>query len=64
MPPAVTGAGVRRGAGGVGAAIAAGRENHGLGAEAVQRAVVELERDDAAAGALVVHDQVDGEETR
>ncbi len=28
----------------------------------MQRAVVELERDDAAADALVVHDQVDGEE--
>ena len=59
---AVAGAGVRRGAGGVGAAIAAGGENGGLRAEAVQRAVVELQRDHAAAGALVVHDQVDGEE--
>ncbi len=58
---AVAGAGVRRGAGGVGAAIAAGGEDGGLGAEAMQRAVVELERDHAAAGALVVHDQVDGE---
>ena len=27
----------------------------------MQRAVVELERDDAAAAAFVVHDQVDGE---
>ena len=59
---AVTGAGVRRGAGGVGAAVAAGGEDRGLGAETVQRAVVELERDDAAADALIVHDQVDGEE--
>ncbi|MGY3405715.1 hypothetical protein ACVWZV_001828 [Bradyrhizobium sp. GM5.1] len=59
---AVAGAGVRRGAGCIGAAIAAGGEDHGLGAEAVQRAVIELERDNAAAGALVVHDQVDGKE--
>jgi hypothetical protein len=28
----------------------------------MQRAVVELERDDAAADAVVVHDQIDGEE--
>ena len=59
---AVAGAGMRRGAGGVGAAVAAGRENRGLRPETMQRAVVELERDDAAADALVVHDQVDGEE--
>ena len=59
---AVAGAGMRRGAGGVGAAVAAGGEDRGLGAETMQRAVVELERDDAAADALVVHDQVDGEE--
>ena len=59
---AVAGAGVRRGAGSVGAAVAAGRENRGLRPEPMQRAVVELERDDAAADALVVHDQVDGEE--
>ena len=59
---AVAGAGMRRGAGSVGAAIAAGGEDRGLRAETMQRAVVELERDDAAADALVVHDQVDGEE--
>ena len=53
---------MRRGAGGVGAAIAAGGEDGGLGAKTVQRAVVELQRDHAAADALVVHDQVDGEE--
>ena len=53
---------MRRGAGGIGAAVAAGGQNRGLGAETVQRAVVELERDHAAADALVVHDQVDGEE--
>ena len=57
---AVAGAGVRRGAGEIGAAIAAGRQDRLVGAEAVQRAVVEAERDDAAAGA-VLHDQVEGE---
>jgi len=36
--------------------------NRGLGAEAVQRAVIEFQRDHAAADALVVHDQIDGEE--
>src|SRR6185436_7799754 len=58
---AVARAGMRRGAGSVGAAIAAGRQNRGLRPETMQRAVVELERDDAATDALVVHDQVDGE---
>src|SRR3979490_2802461 len=55
------GAGVRRGAGRIGAAIAAGGENGGLRAETMQRAVVELQRDHAAADALVVHDQIDRE---
>ncbi len=59
---AVAGLGVRAGTGMIDAAIAAGRQDGGLGAEAMQRAVVKLERDHAAAGALVVHDQVDGEE--
>src|SRR5260221_311675 len=58
---AVAGAGMRRGADRIGAAIAAGRQDRGLGAEAMQRAVVELERDHAAARPLVVHDQVDRE---
>jgi hypothetical protein len=44
----------------VGAAIAAGGQDHALGAEAVQRAVVELPGRDAAAGA-VFHDQVERE---
>ncbi len=44
------------------AAIAAGGKDRGLCAETMQRAVVKLQRDHAAAGALVVHDQVDGEE--
>ena len=59
---AVAGAGVRAGAGIVHAVVSTRSQDRGLGAEAMQRAVVELERNDAAAGALVVHDQVDGEE--
>ena len=58
---AVAGADVRRRAGEIGAAVAAGRQNRRLRAEAMDRAVVELERDHAAAAALVVHDQVDRE---
>ncbi len=58
---AISGAGMRRGTGRIGAAIAAGGENGGLRAELMQRAVVELQRDHAAANALVIHDQVDGE---
>ncbi len=51
---------MRRGAGEKGAAIAAGGEDDELGAEAVDRAVVELQADDAAAAAIL-HDEVDGE---
>ena len=40
-PAAVAGAGVGRGRGEIGAAIAAGRQHHERGAEAVDRAVVE-----------------------
>ena len=58
---AVAGADMGRGAGEIGAAIAAGRENDLVGAEAMQRAVLHRQRDDAAAAALVVHDEVDGE---
>ena len=58
---AVAGAGVRGGRGEIGAAIAAGREHRRLGAEAVDRAVVHLQRDDAAHAAVGVADQVDGE---
>ncbi len=57
---AVAGAGVRRRAREVRAAVAARREDHLVRAEAVQRAVREVERDHAAAGA-VLHDQVDRE---
>ena len=58
---AVAGAGVRRSAGEIGPAVAAGREHRRLGAEAVDRAVVHLEADDAAHRALGVADDVDGE---
>ena len=47
-------------AGEIDAAVAAGREHHRLRAEAVDRAVVEAQGDDAAAHA-VLHDQVDRE---
>ena len=58
---AVAGADMRRGAGEVGAPIAAGGEDGHAGAEAMDRAIVEGDRDHAAAAAFVVHDQVDGE---
>ena len=58
---AVAGADMRRGAGEIGAAIAAGGEDHLMCAEAVQGAILHGQRDHAAATALVVHDQVDGE---
>src|SRR5213078_2140539 len=44
----------------ISAAIAAGGEDGLLRAEAVDRAVIEIESDDAAAAAFV-HDQIDGE---
>ena len=58
---AVAGLGVRAGARGVSAAVAAGGEHGHLGRKAMDGAVVEIERDNAAAAAIVVHDQVDGE---
>ena len=58
---AVAGAGVRRSGGEIGAAIAAGGQHSGLGAEPVDRSVVHLEADDAAHRALGVADEVDGE---
>ncbi len=57
---AVTGAGMRRCAGEVRAAVAAGRENGHVRAEAVQLPLGHVERDDAAAGA-VLHDEIDRE---
>src|SRR4026209_1148018 len=42
-------------------AVAAGRQHHHLGVEAVHGAVIEIPGHHADAVALVVHDQVDGE---
>src|SRR6185369_12876284 len=57
---AVAGAGMGAGAGEIDAAVASGREHHRLRAEAMDRPVVEVERDDPAANA-VLHDEVDRE---
>jgi hypothetical protein len=51
---------MRRGGGEIAATIAAGRQDHGFGAEAVDRAVFEAHRDHAPTGAIF-HDQIDGE---
>ena len=58
---AVAGAGMGRGRGEIGAAVAAGRQDRRLGAEAVDRAVVHLQADDAAERAFRVADEIDGE---
>ena len=58
---AVACAGMGGSRGEIGAAIAARREHGHLGAEAVESAVVELQRHDASAAAFLIHDQVDGE---
>src|SRR5690606_34654685 len=55
---AIAGAGVGRGAGEIGAAVAAGGQDDELGLEPVHGAVVQLPGGDAAAAALV-HDQVE-----
>ncbi len=57
---AVAGAGVGRSAREIGAPVTAGRENGHMGAETVDGAVVELERDHAAAAAFI-HDEVEDE---
>ncbi len=57
---AIAGAGVRRSRGEIATAVAAGRNDHRLGAETMDRAVIEVERDHAAAGP-VFHDQVERE---
>ena len=57
---AIAGAGMRRGAGEISAAIAAGRKNRLVGAEAVHFTGRQIHRHDAATGA-VFHDQIDGE---
>ncbi len=58
---AIARAGVRRGAGEVGAPVAAGGQHRLLGPEAMQRAVFEAQRDDAADAAVLVTNEVDGE---
>ena len=58
---AVAGAGVGRGGGEIGAAIAAGRQNHHLRGEAVNGAVIEVPGDHALAHAVFRHDQVERE---
>src|SRR3954470_2796059 len=52
---------VRGGAGEIGASITARREDRRLRAEAMDRAVVEIEGHHAAAAAVLVHDQVNRE---
>ena len=58
---AVAGLGVRAGAGRISAPVAAGGEDGHLSGKAINRAVIEIERDNATAASVVVHDQVDGE---
>ena len=58
---AVARAGMRRRRGKIGAAIAAGGQHGERGAETMDRAVVELQADDAAATAFRIHDEIDGE---
>ncbi len=60
---AVARAGMRRGRREKGAAIAARRQDDELRAEAMDRAVIELQADDAAAAA-VLHDEIDREDIR
>ncbi len=58
---AVAGLGMRAGAGRISAAVAAGGDDRRLRGETVDRAVVEIDGDDAAAAAVVIHHQIDGE---
>ncbi len=58
---AVTGAGVRRGAGLIHPAASAGRNDGHIGAEPVDRPVFETPGEHAATGAVLVHQQVDRE---
>ena len=58
---AVARAGVGRGRREIRASVAARRQDRHVGAEAVDLARRHVERDDAAAAALLVHDQVEGE---
>src|SRR4051794_37543971 len=50
-----------RGAGKIGPAVAAGGEDHDMGAKAMQGAVFEVPRHDPAANPLIIHDQVERE---
>ena len=56
---AVSGAGMRRGRGLICAAVAAGRQHDHLRGKAVDGAVVQVPGDDAGAGAVRLHDQVE-----
>ena len=58
---AVARAGMRRRAGKIRAPVSAGRENGFLRAEPVQRTVIEIERDDAAARPVLIHDEIERE---
>ena len=57
----VAGAGMGRGAGEVGAAIAAGGQDDHLRPEQVQGAIGQVPAEHAGAGTFLIHDQVDGE---
>ena len=56
---AVAGASMGGGAGEVGPAVPAGGEDHEMSAKPVQAAIFEVPCHDTAAGALIVHDQVE-----
>ncbi len=57
----IAGAGVRRGGAEIGAAIAAGGHHRLLAVETVQRAVIQVPGEHAAALAVIGHQQVEGE---
>src|SRR5579862_3938315 len=52
---------MRRGAGEIGAAIAAGRQHHHMRAEAMERAVFEAPSEHAAARAVLIHNEIERE---
>ena len=56
---AVAGADMRRSAGEIGAPVTAGRKNGHVGGKAVDRSVVHVKRNHAAAATVIIHDQVD-----
>ena len=57
---AVASAGVGRGRREVGAAVAAGRQDHHVGAEEMERAIVKVPGEHALACPLLVHHEVEG----